>query len=160
MGHPQLGYPCYPHPANNRRILGNGLIDKRVFEIHPNNKPMKQFDIGIYTFHRQVAGFICPEDDQKTENGQVFAVLHPMQKVDFKGLYCFGVDKASGDTKTLVRKNLRFNKVVTLQFSQDGITTSFEEVHAKLNAALNYLKGGEQLSVIPEVGLLFRARRR
>lgn len=121
---------------------------------------MKQFDIGIYTFRRHVAGPICTPDDRQTADGAVFAVLHPLQKVDPGGIYCFGIDRATGDTKSLVRKNLKFNKVITLQFEQEGITTSFEEVHAKLNAALNYLKGGEQLSVIPEVGLLFRARRR
>lgn len=120
---------------------------------------MKQFDIGIYTFRRQVAGPICTQDDQKTENGSIFAVLHPMQRVDPAGVYCFGVDKASGDTKSLVRKNLKFNKVVTLQFEQEGVRNSVEEVHAKLNAALDYLKDGKQMAFITPVHHQFRAKR-
>lgn len=107
----------------------------------------KQFDVGIYTFRRQVAGPICPEDDRKTINGSIFAVLHPMQTADPKGLYCFGVAKSDLDTKTLVRKNLKFNKVVTLTFSKDGVNTDIEELHAKLNAAVTYFKDGEQLQI-------------
>ena len=38
----------------------------------------KQFDVGIYSFKRQIAGFICPEDDQKCKDGQIFGVLHPL----------------------------------------------------------------------------------
>lgn len=105
------------------------------------------FDIGVFTFKRQVAGLICPDDDQKTQNGAVFAVLQPFQTVDPKGLYCFGVDKQGGTTKTLVRKNLKFNKVVTLKFTRDGLMTSVDEVHAKLNAAVAYFRRGEQLEI-------------
>lgn len=109
-----------------------------------------KFDIGVFTFRRQVAGLICPDDDQKTQNGAVFAVLQPFQNVDPKGLYCFGVDKASGATKTLARKNLKFNKVVTLKFTRDGLMTSVEEVHAKLNATVAYFRKGEQLEIIQD----------
>lgn len=106
---------------------------------------IKQFDVGIYTFRRQVAGQICPPDDQKTKNGSIFAVLHPMQTADPKGLFCFGVSKDDLNTKTLVRRNLKFNKIVTLSFSKDGVSTDVEEIHAKLGAAVAYFKGGQQL---------------
>lgn len=108
---------------------------------------MKTFDIGLYTFKRQVMGVICPEDDQAMRNGQLVAVLHPFQTVDPKNLYCFGVDKETGDTKTLVRKNLRFRRVVTLELDAQPMD-AVQETHAKLNAALDYLKNKcEQLTI-------------
>lgn len=102
-----------------------------------NGKP---FDIGIYTFKRQVMGAICPEDDQKMKNGSVVAVLHPMQTVDPGGIYCFGVDKDSGDTKVLCKKNLRFSKAITLSYTPEPLMTAHQETWVKLNAVLTFLK--------------------
>ena len=111
----------------------------------PETKP---FDIGLYTFKRQVMGFLCPEDDQQMKDGQIVALLHPIQKVDPQGLYCFGVDKESGDTKTLCRKNLRFSKVITLRMKTENSMTAHQIVWAKLNTALAYLKNqSKQLAI-------------
>lgn len=112
------------------------------------NKQTKPFDLGLYTFKRQVAGPLCPPDDQKMKDGQVVAVLHPTRRVDPNGIYVFGVEQESGDTKTLVRKNLRFVKVVTLKFTREPLMTAVEETHAQLNAALAYVKTQvEQLAI-------------
>ena len=111
-------------------------------------KQVKTFDLGLYTFRRQVAGPICPPDDQKMRDGQLVAVLHPTRKMDPNGIYVFGVDQESGDTKTLVRKNLRFVKVVTLKFTLEPAMTAVQETHAQLNAALAYVKTQiEQLAI-------------
>lgn len=114
----------------------------------------KQFDLGLYTFKRQVSGPLCPQDDRLAKNGEVVAVLHPMQNVDGSGLYCFGVAKSDLATKTLVRKNLKFSKVITLSFNKDTTHSQVEEVHAKLNAAVIYLKSqeGGQLQLLEAAG--------
>lgn len=104
----------------------------------------KPFDIGLYTFKRRVMGLICPEDDQQMKDGAQLALLHPVQTVDPSGIYCFAVDKQSGDTKTLCRKNLRFNKVITLSFERTDCMTSHEETWAKLNATLKYLQAQDK----------------
>jgi hypothetical protein len=105
------------------------------------------FDLGIYLFRRQVSGPICPEDDRRTTNGEVIAVLHPLQNVDPSGLYCFGISKSDRNTKTLVKRNLKFSKVITLSFERQMFMTAVEEVHAKLNVAVKYLSQGEQLAL-------------
>jgi len=108
----------------------------------------KQFDLGLYTFKRRVMGMICPEDDQNMKDGQLVAVLHPVNKVDPMGLYCFAVDERSGDTKTLCRKNLKFNKIITLRVKIENSMTAHEIVWAKLNTALAYLKDqSKQLAI-------------
>ncbi len=106
----------------------------------------KSFDFGLYTFHRQVAGFICPQDDQKAQNGEIYAVLHPMTKVDCHGLFCFGVSAQDYYTKTLARKNLRFTGVHSLPLPEDSGQL---ELHAKLNAVVKYLRtrAGAQLPI-------------
>ena len=125
-------------------IANKGLQRARTIQCTKDAKPMsaitKPFDLGLYTFKRQVMGPICPEDDQKMRDGQLVAVLHPTRRVDPNGIYCFGVDQESGDTKTLVRKNLRFIKVVTLKFTREPSMTAVEETHAQLNVALTYIK--------------------
>lgn len=74
----------------------------------------KSFDVGIYTFRRHFFGPVCPKDDQQQKDGTVFAVLHPMTKVDPNGLYCFGISGRDLYTKTLVKRNLKLSRVVTL----------------------------------------------
>ncbi len=111
---------------------------------------LKNFDFGIYTFKRKVAPILCPADDQKIKDGEVFAVLHPMNNVDSTGLLCFGVSKSDLYTKTLHKSNLRIQKVVTLKFEKvDGMST-LEETHSRLNQAVQYLalsRAGESLSL-------------
>ena len=98
------------------------------------------FDIGLYTFKRRIMGLLCPEDEKQMKDGQIVALLHPVQNVDPTGLYCFGVDKESGDTKTLCRKNLRFSKIITLRVEIEKSMSAHEIVWAKLNTALAYLQ--------------------
>jgi hypothetical protein len=64
-------------------------------------------------------------------------------------MYCFGIDKDSRDTKTLVRKNLRFKRVVTLTWEQELGMEYAQEIQAKLNIALAYLItiDGKQLEI-------------
>ena len=99
----------------------------------------KPFDIGIYVYHRIFRGDMCPSDDTQMKEGSIVAVLHPMNNVDPSGLYCFGVDKDSRNTKTLVRKNLRFKRVVTSNYEQEPGMEYAQEIQAKLNVALAYL---------------------
>jgi len=103
----------------------------------------KTFDVGIYTFRRKFFGPKCPKDDQATPNGTVFAVLHPLTKVDPMGIYCFGVSGEDLNTKTLVRKNLHLSKVISLKYPPDGL-----EIHAKLNACVDFLRQGRQISIL------------
>ena len=108
----------------------------------------QQFDLGLYTFKRRVMGLLCPEDEKQMKDGQIVALLHPFQNVDPTGMYCFGVDKESGDTKTLCRKNLRFSKIITLKVEIEKSMSAHEIVWAKLNTALAYLKqSSKQLSI-------------
>lgn len=103
-------------------------------------KTKKSFDLGIYTFHRTIAGPLCPKDDQLTKEGTVFACLHPLQNVDPSNIYCFGVSKLDGSTKTLVRKNLKWSKIVTLTYIKEDFMSHEQEIWAKLNAAVAYFK--------------------
>jgi len=73
------------------------------------------------------------------KEGAIVAVLHPLLNVDPENLYCFGIDKESRATKTLVRKNLRFKRVITCTFDQELNTDYAQEIQAKLNVALAYL---------------------
>lgn len=109
----------------------------------------KSFDIGIYSFHRVFRGEMCPQDDQEMKEGAIVAVLHPLLTADPNNLYCFGIDKDSRDTKTLVRKNLRFKRVQTLSWKQEAGMDYVQEIQAKLNIALAYLilLDGKQLEI-------------
>jgi len=109
----------------------------------------KPFDIGIYTYHRVFRGAQCPQDDQQMKEGAIVAVLHPLLNVDEKNLYCFGIDKDSRATKTLVRKNLRFKRVITTNFEQEPGMEYAQQIHAKMNVALAYLITieGKQLNI-------------
>jgi len=113
-------------------------------------KTKKQFDLGIYIFHRTIAGPMCPKDDLLTKEGTVFAILHPLQTVDPSNLYAFGVSKLDGATKTLVRKNLKFSKVLTLHYIQEEFMSHEQEVWAKLNVAVDYFRASEarQASIV------------
>jgi hypothetical protein len=111
----------------------------------------KAFDVGIYSFKRKVSGFMCPPDDMKCKDGEIFGVIHPILKVEYKGLYCFGVSRASLDTKTLVRNNLKFVAVRTLHYIKT--MSAPEDTQAKLNAIVDFLKAEkerEQLILIQE----------
>lgn len=104
------------------------------------------FDLGIYTFHRILNGGICA-DDHKVREGQALGVLHPLQNVDPANIYCFAVDRETGQVLQLVRKNLRFRKVIqlTCEVGHDEI-----ELHCKLNASYKYMKSeyqSEQLNI-------------
>lgn len=103
-------------------------------------KQQKQFDLGIYSFARKV---VSPED-QAVRNGDTVAVLLPMKQADPQGIYCFGVLRSTLQTVTLVKKNLTFRKVVTLHVDREA--SYFEEVHAQLNRAAQYLQEGQQLA--------------
>lgn len=109
----------------------------------------KPFDIGIYIFRRTIAGPQCGKDDQQTKEGSVFACLHPLQNVDPSNLYCFGVSKQDGATKTLVRKNLKFSKIITLEFQKEEFMSHEQEIWAKLNGAVQYFRTveAEQLAI-------------
>lgn len=95
-----------------------------------------KFDLGIYSFHRLIHGDLCA-DDAKIQEGSILGLLHPLQTVDPSNVYCFAVDRSSGEVRQLVRKNLRFKKVLTLSCDIDlGREVS---LHAKLNAAYKFL---------------------
>lgn len=110
----------------------------------------KQFDIGLFSFKRQVNGSVCPEDDKKLHNGAVLAVIYPVQVVDSKNLYAFGIDRADLSTKTVVRKNLRFTRMITLTYEDEPTMEPFQIVHAKLNAVIAYFQKekASQLDII------------
>lgn len=93
-----------------------------------------KFDLGIYSFRQTIYGAIC-HDDSKLRNGDIIGVLHPLQTVDEKNIYCYGVDKLG--VHQLVRNNLRFKKVLTLSCSLDKEHEI--ELHAKLNAVYHFL---------------------
>ena len=95
-----------------------------------------KFDLGIYSFHRLIHGSICA-DDAKVNEGAVLGLLHPLQTVDPQNVYCYAVDRSSGEVRQLVRKNLRFKKVLTLSCQVDK--GHEVELHAKLNAAYQFL---------------------
>jgi len=107
----------------------------------------KNFDLGIYQFHRTIAGPICPKDDLQVKEGEIIAVLHPLKKVDPDDMYCFGILKSSGKVMTLVKKNLRFKKVLTLSYERKILESYAEEVHGKIHVAQNYLETSKQLSI-------------
>jgi len=106
----------------------------------------KNFDLGIYQFHRTIAGPICPKDDLQVKEGEIIAVLHPLKKVDPDDMYCFGILKSSGKVMTLVKKNLRFKKVLTLSYERKILESYAEEVHGKIHVATKYLETNKQLS--------------
>jgi hypothetical protein len=106
----------------------------------------KNFDLGIYQFHRTIAGPIC-KDDQEVKDGEIIAVLHPLKKVDPDDMYCFGILKSSGKVMTLVRKNLRFKKVLTLSYERKVLESYAEEIHGKIHVAQNYLETNKQLTL-------------
>lgn len=83
------------------------------------------------------------------KEGAIVAVLHPLLNVDPDNLYCFGIDKDSRNTKTLVRKNLRFKRVMSLTWEQELGIEYPQEIQAKLNVALAYLitLEGKQLEI-------------
>ncbi len=110
-------------------------------------KTKKQFDLGIYTFHRTIAWPLCPKDDQLTKEGDVFGILHPLQTVDPSNLYAFGVSKLDGSTKTLVRKNLQFKRVITLEYIREEFMSHEQEIWAKLNVAVDYFRAAEARQV-------------
>lgn len=95
-----------------------------------------KFDLGIYSFHRLIHGEMCA-DDAKVQEGSILGLLHPLQTVDPQNLYCFAVEKCSGEVRQLVRKNLRFKKVLTLSCDVDQ--GKEVELHAKLNAAYRFM---------------------
>jgi len=107
----------------------------------------KNFDLGIYQFHRTIAGPICPKDDLQTQNGEIIAVLHPVKKVDPDNLYCFGINKATGQVLTLVKKNLKFKQVLTLSYERGSLESYAQEIHGKIHAAQNYFQTNKQLSI-------------
>jgi len=95
-----------------------------------------KFDLGIYSFHRLIHGPVCA-DDSKVKESSILGVLHPLTTVDPANIYCYAVDRSSGEVRQLVRKNLRFKKVLTL--SCDVEHGREVELHAKLNAAYQFL---------------------
>jgi len=107
----------------------------------------KNFDLGIYQFHRTIAGPICPKDDLEVKEGEIIAVLHPLKKVDPDDMYCFGILKSSGKVMTLVKKNLRFKKVLTLSYERKILESYAEEVHNKIHVAVKYFETNKQLSL-------------
>ena len=107
----------------------------------------KNFDLGIYQFHRTIAGPICPKDDLEVREGEIIAVLHPLKKVDPDDMYCFGIVKSTGRVMTLVRKNLKFKQVLTLSYERKSLESYAEEIHGKIHVAQNYLETSKQLSL-------------
>lgn len=101
----------------------------------------KSFDLGLYSYRPTVHGLICPSDEAKLITGQLVAVLHPLRKVDPNGLYCFGLTaNAKIGTCTVMRKNLKFNRVITLSFEKPLVSSYLQETHAALNVAQLYLQ--------------------
>lgn len=111
----------------------NKLVESR--KIKPTMQTIK-FDLGIYSFHRLIHGDMCA-DDAKVQEGSILGLLHPLQTVDPSNVYCYAVDRSSGEVRQLVRKNLRFKKVLTLSCELDKENEI--ETHAKLNAAYKFL---------------------
>ena len=104
-----------------------------------------KFDLGIYSFHRLIHGDLCA-DDAKIQEGSILGLLHPLQTVDPSNVYCYAVDRSSGEVRQLVRKNLRFKGVrtLTIQVEEQEIIT-----HAKLNEAYKFLRSAiNQVSLI------------
>lgn len=95
-----------------------------------------KFDLGIYSFHRLIHGDLCA-DDGKVSEGSILGLLHPLQTVDPQNVYCYAVDRTSGEVRQLVRKNLRFKKVITLSCEVEPLNEVI--THAKLNAAYQFL---------------------
>ncbi len=106
----------------------------------------KNFDLGIYMFHRTIAGPICPKDDLEVKEGEIIAVLHPLKKVDPDDMYVFGILKSTGKVMTLVKKNLKFKKVLTLSYERKILESYAEEIHSKIHVAQNYLETSKQLT--------------
>lgn len=108
---------------------------------------MKKFDLGIYQFHRTVNGPLCPSEDLELKNGQIVGVLHPISKADPDSMYCFAVKGNDKRVLTLVRKNLRFKKVVTMDWDGDNSLSYAEEIHGKIAIAQKYLQTNQQLTL-------------
>lgn len=106
------------------------------------NSQRKSFDLGLYSYRPTVHGAICPKDERKLTIGQVVAVLHPMRTADPRGLYCFGVTHHDG-TLTMMRKNLKFNRTITLSYEREPLSTATMELHAMLNKVQLYLQQQE-----------------
>ena len=100
----------------------------------------KSFDLGLYSYKPICHGLRAAVDEASLHSGQVVAVLHPMRKVDPEGLYCLGltVDPRSGSVSVL-RKNLKFNRVVTLSFEKPVVSDYAREMHLALDVAQLYL---------------------
>jgi len=47
---------------------------------------------------------------------------------------------------TLVKKNLRFKKVLTLSYERKILESYAEEIHGKIHVAQNYLETSKQLT--------------
>lgn len=100
----------------------------------------KTFDVGLYSYKPIVHGLICPVDEARLRPGQILAVLHPLRRVDPKGLYAFAVtqDPRLG-TLSLMRKNMRFLRVVSLWYYQPVLASYAEQTHLTLNMAREYI---------------------
>lgn len=114
----------------------------------------RTFDVGLYTYRPQVHGLICPTDEAKLKSNEPVAILLPMQKVDPRGLYCFGVTSDKG-TLSMMRKNVKFKKTVTLVYEREPLATYTQELHAKLNAVQVFMSKetsvGVQLALATEL---------
>lgn len=101
----------------------------------------KSFDLGLYSYKPIYHGTLAHKDEAKIRGGQVVAVLHPMRKADPSGIYCFGLTATPTDgTLQVMRKNLRFHRIVTLSFERQAGATYEQETHQALNTALLYLQ--------------------
>lgn len=101
----------------------------------------KTFDLGLYRYTPVQHGLICPVDEAKLKTGQVLAVLLPMRKVDPKGLYCFALtNDCKIGTVTVMRKNIKFNRVITLSYQRPELSTYAQETHLAIDTAQLYLQ--------------------
>lgn len=98
----------------------------------------KSFDVGMYTYRPVIHGALTHKDEVKLSTGDKVAILHPMHQVDQKDYYCFGVTETHG-TLTMLKKNTRFHKVVSLSYERPPLSTPVEELHLKLNAVQAYI---------------------
>lgn len=108
----------------------------------------KKFDLGIYTYKPTVRGLICPTDERKMKAGEIVIVLHPIRKVDPRGLYCYGV--TTQGTLSMMKRNIKLNRVQTMEYDRPLFSTYVQETHLMLNKAqelVNELSSPKQLTL-------------
>lgn len=104
-----------------------------------------KFDLGVYSFHKVINGPLCADEHKLTE-GSVLGILHPLTTVDASNLYCFGIHRETQQVMQLLRKNVRFRRIVTLEVE---IGENDIETHAKYRKAYEWMiQESKQLNLL------------